>query len=100
MADHRPYELVHSTLQECLNGNNDPAMIRASLDLVEAMREPHLLAKEHGGTWGEFPMHWVSDWQYQVEECETRLGYWEWVANQLDASAEDDPDEHTPNTSP
>lgn len=95
MANHQPYELVHSTLQDCLRGINDPAMIRASLDLVEAMREPHLIAKEHGGTWGELPAHWVSDWQYQVVECETRLGYWEWVANQLD-SAEDEDEEPTP----
>lgn len=90
MADHRPYELVHSTLQECLNGNNDPAMIRASLDLVEAMREPHLIAKEHHGTWGDHPQHLVSDWQYEVEYDDTRLGYWEWVANEITLNQEDD----------
>ena len=96
MADHRPYELIHSTLQECLNGNSDPAMIRASLDLVEAMREPHLVAREHGGTWGEHPQHPVGDWRHQVEAGDTRLGYWEWVANEPDKYT--DPDQEPPLT--
>ncbi|MBK6616367.1 hypothetical protein [Ottowia sp.] len=43
------------------------------------------LADQHGGTWGEHPDHPLSDWRYQVENDETRLGYWEWVVSEIDA---------------
>lgn len=36
------------------------------------------------GSWGSHPEHPVSDWQYEVANDETRLGYWEWLENKLD----------------
>lgn len=30
--------------------------------------------------WGEHPGHAVADWQYEVANGDTRLGYWAWVA--------------------
>lgn len=33
-------------------------------------------------TWSEHPYHTVAAWQYEVENDDTRLGYWAWVANQ------------------
>lgn len=36
------------------------------------------------GHWGEHPDHPVSDWQYEVSNDDTRLGYWAWVANQIE----------------
>jgi hypothetical protein len=39
----------------------------------------------HNGYWGEHPVHPVSDWQRQVADGETRLGYWEWVMATLEA---------------
>ena len=32
------------------------------------------------GVWGEHPHHPVEDWQYEVANNDTRLGYWDWVA--------------------
>lgn len=29
--------------------------------------------------WGEDPDHPVADWQYEVANDDTRLGYWDWV---------------------
>lgn len=36
--------------------------------------------EELGGHWGKHPDHPVEDWQYEVANGDTRLGYWEWVA--------------------
>ena len=30
--------------------------------------------------WGEDARYPVSDWQHEVAEGDTRMGYWEWVA--------------------
>lgn len=38
----------------------------------------------YGGHWGEHPGHLVADWQYEVANDDTRLGYWQWVANRLE----------------
>lgn len=34
----------------------------------------------HGGSWGEHSEHPVAEWQQEVGNDYTRLGYWEWVA--------------------
>jgi hypothetical protein len=88
--DSRPYELVHCTLQECLNRVIDRGMIRGSLDIIEAAREPHLLAEQHGGTWGEHPDHSRSAWRLEVEAEGTSLGYWDWVIAQIEQADEDE----------
>ncbi len=31
--------------------------------------------------WGEDKVFPVQDWQYEVANNDTRLGYWEWVDN-------------------
>ena len=46
------------------------------------------LKAANGGYWGKHPRFPVSDWQTEVAEDDTRLGYWEWVEIQL----ENDPD--------
>jgi hypothetical protein len=37
-----------------------------------------------GGHWGKHPRWPVEDWQYEVANGDTRLGYWDWVNNMLD----------------
>ena len=34
-------------------------------------------------SWGEHPAFPLVDWRAEVTSNDTRLGYWEWVANQL-----------------
>lgn len=51
------------------------------------------LKQQHGGHWGEHPDHPVDDWQHEVLGDETRLGYWEWVENRIDAATDDDDDD-------
>jgi hypothetical protein len=39
----------------------------------------------NGGYWGYHPIHLVADWRYEVDNEDTRQGYWEWVVNQIEA---------------
>ena len=49
------------------------------------------LADEHGGYWeGEHDDFPVSDWKYEVRNEDTRQGYWEWVANKVEATADEE----------
>ncbi len=47
------------------------------------------IAETYGGTWGECTNHPVEDWQYEVANDDTRLGYWDCVMSQLGIGAED-----------
>ena len=38
----------------------------------------------HGGLWGEHPVYPITDWRNEVSNDDTRLGYWDWVAHQLE----------------
>jgi hypothetical protein len=56
--------------------------IKEKIDLgLEALD----LSAHFGGTWGEHPRHEVGDWASEVASEDTRLGYWEWVANRIDS---------------
>ena len=35
--------------------------------------------EKHGGHWGQDPNYPVSDWQSEIMNDDTRLGYWEWA---------------------
>lgn len=39
--------------------------------------------------WEEHPEHPASDWQYEVANGDTRLGYWDWLSNILDEAHPD-----------
>ena len=45
--------------------------------------------------WGEHPEHPMADWQNEVANGDTRRGYWDWVANQLEM-AEDNGEDPAP----
>lgn len=40
------------------------------------------LIEEHG-VWGAHPDFSVEDWKTEVENDDTRAGYWAWVATQI-----------------
>ena len=42
------------------------------------------LRAAYGGNWEQYPKYPVSDWQHEVSEDNTRLGYWEWVAQSIE----------------
>lgn len=48
---------------------------------------PDELRFAYGGPWGEHPEWPVSDWQIEVANGDTRRGYWEWVAANIEAGA-------------
>jgi hypothetical protein len=55
------------------------------------------LREAHGGVWGEYLDYPVADWIMDARNGDTRLGYWEWVAHQVEARedelVEDDTDD-------
>lgn len=44
------------------------------------------LREESGGTWSEYSAFPVADWQYEVANGDTRLGYWDWCVCQIEQS--------------
>lgn len=38
--------------------------------------------------WGQDDEHSVSDWQAEISDNETRLGYWDWVEAQREQAQE------------
>jgi hypothetical protein len=40
------------------------------------------------GHWGSHPDYPVTDWQAEVANDETRLGYWVWVETRIDSQGE------------
>ena len=42
------------------------------------------LQAKWGGMWGAHPVYRLYAWQQEVADNTTRLGYWEWVAAQID----------------
>ena len=43
------------------------------------------------GVWSEHPKYLRSDWQYEVTNGDTNLGYWDWVWHMIESN-EDEPD--------
>lgn len=56
-----------------------------------------VLMETHGGCWGEHPDHPIEDWKYQVENGDTRLGYWAWVESKMREVASETTADETPN---
>ncbi len=42
-----------------------------------------LLIDQAGAYWEEHPEHPVADWKHKITEEDTRQGYWEWVAGNI-----------------
>jgi hypothetical protein len=58
------------------------------------MTDAELLVERYGGdrgVWGEHPDWPRQDWQYEVANEDTNLGYWDWVLAKLDVA---DHEEH------
>ena len=69
-------------------GDIEAALNAASEYLSEVKQGTYLTAVEVTGltreaqTWDEDPTHSIADWKYQVDNDDTRLGYWDWVEAQ------------------
>lgn len=44
--------------------------------------------REQFGYWGDHPDHAPEDWAYEVANCDTRQGYWDWVAAKVEEAKE------------
>ena len=43
----------------------------------------------HGGPTDDHPEHPHDDWVYEVQNGDTRLGYWAWVVSKLEEAADE-----------
>lgn len=59
-------------------------------ELLEIVRSEHVLTevqlndKYSDGRWGNHPIYPSADWRTEVDNEETRQGYWPWVLSQMD----------------
>lgn len=44
--------------------------------------------------WSRHPIHTVEQWQYEVANGETRVGYWTWVRIRFQEMAENEEDQN------
>src|SRR3546814_1120620 len=58
-------------------------------------QSPAKLRENHGGVWGEYPEYPANDWRLEVENHDTRIGYWEWVAAKIEQAELERSEEHT-----
>lgn len=57
-------------------------------DVREALKARGL-SEEHDGYWEEHPHYPPEDWMTEVDECDCRSSYWQWVLKQLKAEEEE-----------
>ena len=74
--------------------NNGIAVCRYANNVLEKgiAAEKHTTATEalqdkYGGIWGEHPDYPREDWGTEAKNSDTRRGYWDWVANQIEIAA-------------
>ena len=82
------YDDEYADYRECAsNGNSQKGHIFESVLAVKKwLDEPDpSLSEIHGGTWGEHDDYPVADWVMDATNGDTRLGYWEWVADMIEA---------------
>lgn len=63
----------------------DTQLTESSLQQVE----PAVPVPEPESCWDEHADYPLADWQHEVAEDNTRLGYVEWVSHQQEADADD-----------
>lgn len=56
------------------------AMVRDCIGELDRHMQRIVEALDVGDYWGEHPEYPLADWQYEVENDDTRLSYWQWVA--------------------
>lgn len=64
--------------------NNDPLGLEEEGELLFELYQ--VKAKNPDGEYTAYPR---SDWQYEVQNGDTKLGYWEWAEHQIEASSGD-----------
>ena len=51
--------------------------------------EFHEVFGRRANYWADHQDYPVSDWQYEVANGDTRLGYWDWVISHVEQAAQD-----------
>lgn len=57
------------------------------------MTKAEEIKEQCGGYWSEHPDFPSSDWRYEVENGDTRQGYWQWVESKIVTREEEESDQ-------
>lgn len=84
------YNYIIDHIQGCPNANCSACLkINEAKRIIEAALSNNTfcalaaneLRETYGGHWRQHPEFPLTQWQTAVAERDTRLGYWEWIAN-------------------
>lgn len=90
---HHPASPMDDTWYIGIHGNDslpDGETVWDGFDLEGELFNPDTaegLRRQHGEEHPQWPR---SDWTYDVENGDTRLGYWDWVAHNVESAAADE----------
>lgn len=74
---HSEYQIGHINLAP-----NTPETELSAKQLADFYGTPN--------SWGEHPRYPRRDWQHEVGEGDTQIGYWDWVVHALEADADEE----------
>jgi len=57
---------------------------------MEETLEQYIERNTEHGIWGQHPIYLHSDWQSEVANHDTVLGYWDWCRHQEEADINDE----------
>lgn len=63
--------------------------VEEEIEQAKAAEQAQTRATGVDDVWGEDPEYPRKDWQYEVGNGDTNLGYWEWAAHEKEIAAED-----------
>jgi hypothetical protein len=68
----------------------DSMVIETNRTADQGLTQKQLTEKydHEDGKWGEHPDWSMEDWQFEVSEGGTRLGYWDWVVSQIEQKSD------------
>lgn len=61
------------------------AFVTAQAVLSAGLEPSQVLAARLGGNWAECEQYPVEDWRLQIENGDTRAGYWDWVVSSAES---------------
>jgi hypothetical protein len=84
LAQLKGYE-AWSHLQKAAKSNSPKATAAKTRKPAKKLLTLSQALQDHYGVWGEFSAFPRRDWEYEVENHDTNLGYWDWVVSTLEA---------------
>ncbi|SDK43623.1 hypothetical protein [Bradyrhizobium ottawaense] len=92
-ACYDPELTVHEIIERNYDYVEGKGYVRPTVFTIVDPSPAQRLAEDNAGTWGEHHTFTPADWRMDVDNHDTRAGYWDWVQAMIEASERvDDPD--------